>query len=85
MRKRLPNRGVKNYRVERYYCVNLAKEKIMANGWTGNILRVNLTTGNITSKIPVNLKVLSVAWASATKLCMTKYRQARNLSMKRIN
>nr|WP_249926482.1 hypothetical protein [Escherichia coli] len=25
MRKRLPNRGVKNYRVERYYCVNLAK------------------------------------------------------------
>src|SRR5699024_12233889 len=48
MRKRLPNRGVKNYRVERYYCVNLAKEKIMANGWTGNILRVNLTTGNIT-------------------------------------
>lgn len=48
MRIRLPNRGVKNYRVERYYCVNLAKEKIMANGWTGNILRVNLTTGNIT-------------------------------------
>ncbi len=45
--KRLPNRGVKNYRVEDITGVNLAKE-IMANGWTGNILRVNLTTGNIT-------------------------------------
>lgn len=43
-----PTGALKNYRVERYYCVNLAKEKIMANGWTGNILRVNLTTGNIT-------------------------------------
>ncbi|MDG5898118.1 hypothetical protein QBE70_26010 [Escherichia coli] len=27
MRKRLPNRGVKNYRVERYYCVILQRKK----------------------------------------------------------
>lgn len=47
MRKRLFNRGVKNYRVERYYCVNFVKEKIMVNGWIGNILRVNFTIGNI--------------------------------------
>ena len=38
----------------------------MANGWTGNILRVNLTTGNITLEDSSKFKVLSVAWASAT-------------------
>nr|WP_283093087.1 aldehyde ferredoxin oxidoreductase [Citrobacter amalonaticus] len=48
MCQRLPDRGIKNHRVERYYCLSLAKENIMANGWTGNILRVNLTTGDIT-------------------------------------
>jgi hypothetical protein len=33
----------------RVYLLNLlAKENMMANGWTGTILRVNLTTGNIT-------------------------------------
>ena len=49
----------------------------MANGWTGNILESISRQEILPSKIPVNLKVLSVAWASATKLCMTKYRQAQ--------
>ncbi len=57
----------------------------MANGWTGNILRVNLTTGNITLEDSSKFKSFVGGLASATKLCMTKYRQARNLSMKRIN
>ena len=43
MRKRLPNRGVKNYRVERYYCVNLAKEKIMAKTMKLTIITPNGT------------------------------------------
>ncbi|GCS79302.1 aldehyde ferredoxin oxidoreductase [Escherichia coli] len=57
----------------------------MANGWTGNILRVNLTTGNITLEDSSKFKSFVGGLASATKLCMTKYRLARNLSMKRIN
>lgn len=57
----------------------------MANGWTGNILRVNLTTGNITLEDSSKFKSFVGGMGLATKLCMTKYRQARNLSMKRIN
>lgn len=47
----------------------------MANGWTGNILRVNLTTGNITLEDSSKFKNLSVGWALVIKLCTTKSRQ----------
>lgn len=57
----------------------------MANGWTGNILRVNLTTGNITLEDSSKFKSFVGGMGFGYKIMLTKYRQARNLSMKRIN
>ena len=57
----------------------------MANSSTGNILRVDLTTGNITLEDSSKFKSFVGGMGFGYKICMTKYRQARNLSMKRIN
>lgn len=57
----------------------------MANGWTGNILRVNLTTGNITLEDSSKFKSFVGGMGFGYKIMYTKYRLARNLSMKRIN
>lgn len=57
----------------------------MANGWTGNILRVNLTTGNITLEDSSKFKNFVGGMGFGYKIMYDEVARAPNLSMRQIN
>lgn len=57
----------------------------MANGWTGNILRVNLTTGNITVEDSSKFKKFVGGMGFGYKIMYDEVPPAQNLLMKGIN